>query len=85
MLWANTKNMITAMMLDSLADAVAAGRKIVGHFKHSALAFSRLDDIQVKFNQPLGRLHQDVQTHWNGMYRMLQSPVEQKRALGVLG
>lgn len=68
----------------SVADAVAA-EGIVGHFKHSALAlaFSCLDDIQVKFNQPLGRLHQDVQTHQNGMYYMLQSLVKQKWALGV--
>ena len=40
----------------SVADAVAVGRRIVGHFKHSPLAYSHLEDIQVEINQPLKRL-----------------------------
>ncbi|XP_023662393.2 zinc finger BED domain-containing protein 4-like [Paramormyrops kingsleyae] len=67
----------------SIADAIAVGRKIVGHFKHSALAYSRLEDIQGQLNQPIKRLQQDVQTHWNSTYYMLQSLIEQKRVLGV--
>lgn len=59
------------------------GRKIVGHFKHSALAYSRLEDIQGQLNQPIKRLQQDVQTRWNSTYYMLQSLIEQKRVLGV--
>ncbi|KAI2668488.1 Zinc finger BED domain-containing protein 4 [Labeo rohita] len=67
----------------SIADAIAVGRKIVGHFKHSALAYSRLEDIQGQLNQPIKRLQQDVQTRWNSTYYMLQSLIEQKRVLGV--
>ncbi|RXN38504.1 zinc finger BED domain-containing 4-like protein [Labeo rohita] len=67
----------------STADAIAVGRKIVGHFKHSALAYSRLEDIQGQLNQPIKRLQQDVQTCWNSTYYMLQSLIEQKRVLGV--
>ncbi|KAL0188436.1 hypothetical protein M9458_015535 [Cirrhinus mrigala] len=62
----------------SIADAIAVGRKIVGHFKHSALAYSRLEDIQGQLNQPIKRLQQDVQTRWNSTYYMLQSLIEQK-------
>ncbi|CAI5660564.1 unnamed protein product [Oreochromis niloticus] len=67
----------------SVADAVAVGRKIVGHFKHSAVASSRLEDIQLQINQPAKRLQQDVQTRWNSTFYMIQSLIEQKRALGI--
>lgn len=67
----------------SVADAVATGRRVVGHFKHSALAYSRLEDIQLEINQPAKRLQQDVQTRWNSTFYMIQSLVEQKRALGI--
>ncbi len=67
----------------SVADAVAVGRKIVGHFKHSALANSRLEDIQLEINQPAKRLQQDVQTRWNSTFYMIKSLIEQKRALGI--
>ncbi|CAI5676938.1 unnamed protein product [Oreochromis niloticus] len=67
----------------SVADAVAVGRKIVGHFKHSALASSRLEDIQLQINQPAKRLQQYVQTRWNSTFYMIQSLIEQKRALGI--
>ncbi|XP_059201115.1 zinc finger BED domain-containing protein 4-like [Centropristis striata] len=67
----------------SVADAVAVGRKIVGHFKHSALANSRLEDIQLEINQPAKRLQQDVQTRWNSTFYMIQSLIEQKRPLGI--
>ncbi|XP_073331910.1 zinc finger BED domain-containing protein 4-like [Pagrus major] len=67
----------------SVTDAVAVGRKIVGHFKHSALANSRLEDIQLEINQPAKRLQQDVQTRCNSTFYMIQSLIEQKRALGI--
>lgn len=67
----------------SVADAVAVGRRIVGHFKHSALACSRLEDIQVELDQPIKRLQQDIMTRWNSTFYMLQSLIEQKRTLGI--
>ncbi|XP_021170026.2 zinc finger BED domain-containing protein 4 [Fundulus heteroclitus] len=69
----------------SVTDAVTIGRKIVRHFKHSTLAYSRLEDIQLQLNQPTKRLQQDVQTRWNSTFYMLQSLIEQKRALGIYG
>uniref|UniRef100_A0A8C5PW74 BED-type domain-containing protein n=1 Tax=Leptobrachium leishanense TaxID=445787 RepID=A0A8C5PW74_9ANUR len=67
----------------SISDAVGVGRRIVGHFKHSNLAYSRLQDIQLQLGQPIKRLQQDVQTRWNSTFYMLQSLIEQKRAIGV--
>ncbi len=65
----------------SVSDAIASARKIVGHFKHSPLAYSRLEDIQHEFQMPLNRLQQDVKTRWNSTYYMIQSILEQKRTL----
>ena len=65
----------------SVMDAVTTGRKIVGHFKHSPLAYSHLEDVQIELGQPTARLQQDVQTRWNSTYYMMQSLTEQKRAL----
>lgn len=59
--------------------------KIVGHFNHSTLANSHLEDIQVQLNQPTKRLQQGMQTCWSSRYYMLQSLNEQKQALGIFG
>ena len=67
----------------SVIDAVAIGRRIVGHFSHSPLAYSQLEDIQQEIHQDVKRLHQDVQTRWNSTFYMMQSLLEQKRALGI--
>nr|XP_023693584.1 zinc finger BED domain-containing protein 4-like [Paramormyrops kingsleyae] len=67
----------------SIADVVATGRKLIGHFKHSPLAYSRLYDIQAQLNQPKKRLQQDVSTRWNSTVYMLQSLLEQRRAICV--
>ncbi|RVE75460.1 hypothetical protein OJAV_G00016690 [Oryzias javanicus] len=67
----------------SVTDTLAIARKIVGHFKHSPLAYSRLEDIQTELNMDIKRLQQDVQTRWNSNLYMLQSLMEQKRPLSV--
>lgn len=67
----------------SISDITAAGRRIVGHFKHSPLAYSRLQSIQQQLGQPTKRLQQDVSTRWNSTLYMLQSLLEQKRALSA--
>lgn len=65
----------------SISDITASGRRIVGHFKHSPLAYGRLEDCQKQLGQPVKKLHQDVSTRWNSTFYMLQSLVEQKLAL----
>lgn len=45
----------------SVTDTLANARKIIGHFKHSPLAYSRLEDIQIDLKIAVKRLQQDVQ------------------------
>ncbi|XDV25728.1 hypothetical protein PO909_029596 [Leuciscus waleckii] len=68
-----------------IADIIASGRNIIGHFKHSPLAYSRLQSIQKQLGQPIKRLQQDVPTRWNSEIYMLQSLLEQKCALCAYG
>ncbi len=46
-------------------DTVAICRKIVDHFKHSPLAYSKLKQIQQSLNLPVHHLKQDEPTRWN--------------------
>ena len=65
----------------SILDITAPGRRIVRHFKHSPLAYTRLEHFQKQLGQPIKKLHQDVSTRWNSTLYMLQSLLEQKVAL----
>ncbi|KAI7814064.1 putative zinc finger BED domain-containing protein 4-like [Triplophysa rosa] len=67
----------------SVSDALAGARKIVGHFKHSPSSYSSLEDIQRELHLPVKRLQQDVKTRWNSTFYMIQSMLEQKRALSA--
>ena len=49
----------------NVSDTIANCRQIVGHFKHSPLAYSRLHDIQLQMQMEPKRLQQDVRTRWN--------------------
>lgn len=61
-----------------VSDALAIGIKIVDHFKHSPLAYSRLKDIQVELNMPLKRLQQDVRTRCNSTHYMTERLIEKQ-------
>ena len=63
----------------SVTKALTICRKIVGHFKHSPLAYSRLQAVQTKVK----RLQQDVPTRWNSTFFMMESLLEQKHALAA--
>lgn len=67
----------------SITDVVAICRKIVGHFKHSPLAYSRLQAVQIQLGMKPKRLQQDVSTRWNSTFYMMESLLEQKRALAT--
>ena len=62
------------------ANSVATGMRIVGHFEHSSLAYSRLFDIQTQLGQPRKWL---LSTRRNSTVYMLQSLSEQRRVIGV--
>ena len=67
----------------SVKDVLAIGRRIVGHFKHSQLAYSRLQSMEDQFGTPIKRFQQDVNTRWNSTFYMLQSLFAQKRVLAA--
>ena len=67
----------------AVIDALAICRKIVGHFKHSPLAYSRLKEIQQSLGLPQHHLKQDEPTRWNSTLYMLQSITKQKMALAA--
>ena len=54
----------------AVIDVLATCRKIVGHFKHSKVAYSRLCSIQ-HLEIPQHRLQQDIRTRWNSSLYMV--------------
>ncbi|KAL0152182.1 hypothetical protein M9458_051905 [Cirrhinus mrigala] len=73
----------SALSQRSVADVAALGKRMVGHFKHSQLPCSCLQSIQKDLGMPIKRLQQDIATRWNSTFYMLESLVEQKRALAA--
>jgi hypothetical protein len=64
-----------------VADILTISRNIVGHFKHSTSASSRLHELQLELNIKIVQLVQDVPTRWNSVFYMLQRLLEQRRAV----
>ena len=67
----------------AVMDVLAVCRSIVDHFRHSSLAYSRLNSIQERLGLPQHHLQQDVRTRWNSTLYMVKSVVEQKMALAA--
>lgn len=66
-----------------VSDIIAACRKIVGHFKHSSTATSRLHEYQKQLNVADHQLIQDVTTRWNSSYYMMERLLEHRQALAL--
>ena len=64
-------------------DLLAVGRKIVGHYKHSNVAFHLLQRIQAQLELKVCPLFQDEPTSWNSSYYMLKRLVEQRKAISA--
>ena len=56
------------LQIPSIAALLAAGRKLVGHFKHSSKATAALTQKQKQMNMPIKKLIQDCPTRWNSNY-----------------
>ncbi|XP_018366612.1 PREDICTED: zinc finger BED domain-containing protein 4-like [Trachymyrmex cornetzi] len=56
-------------------------RKIVEHFNHSSLAYSKLSSIQKILKLPNHKLIYDDTTRWNSTFYMLSSLHEQRQAI----
>ncbi|XP_063762422.1 zinc finger BED domain-containing protein 4-like [Eleginops maclovinus] len=65
----------------AVSDAIANGRRIVTHFKHSPKAYAELEDVEEELNVEPKRLQQDVKTRWSSTKMMIDSLVHCKRAL----
>ena len=63
---------------NSLNQLSSLARKLVGHFKHSALATAALRQKQEQMNVPKHHLIQDVVTRWNSTFLMFQRLLEQR-------
>ena len=59
--------------MNAVSRAIGAGRKLVTHFCHSALATTELQKRQKSMGLPSKRLQQDCPTRWNSTYYMVQS------------
>ena len=69
----------------AVIDVLANCHKIVGHFKHSPLAYCRLKKNQQSLGITQNHLKQDKPTRWNSTLYMLQSVLKQKMALAAYG
>lgn len=69
----------------AVGNVISLGRRIVGHFKHSTLAYNRLSTFQKVHQLPEHRLLQDEPTRWNSTYYMLVRLREQRAALTSYG
>ena len=79
--FARTLQLVGVLSQQMVMDTVC--QKIVGHFKHSSTAYSRLNTIQQNLGLPQHRLQQGVSTRWNLTLYMLQVVAEQNMALAA--
>lgn len=65
---------------------LASCRRLVGHFKHSALSTEILCKKQVELDSssPPLRVIQDVSTRWNSTFYMLQRLLQLQRAISII-
>ena len=64
------------LQLPNIAALLGAGRKLVGHFKHSSKATAALAQKQKQMNIPVKKLIQDRLTRWNSSFYMLKRILE---------
>ena len=69
------------MIQRTVIDMLARCRKLVGHFKHSSLAYQHLHNIQSQLSLPEHKLIQDEPTRWDSTYYMLSHIIQQRRAI----
>ena len=67
----------------AVIDTLSVCRSIVGHFKHSTIAYHKLDQIRDRLDINKHKLQQDEPTRWNSTLYMLQTIYEQKTALAA--
>ena len=66
------------LSIGAITRAVGAAKKLVGHFRHSALATSELRKRQESMGIPQKKLQQDCPTRWNSTFYMIRSLLENR-------
>ena len=56
-------------------DALAIRRSIVGHFKHSTIAYHKLDEIRERLGIEKHKLQQGEPNRWNSTLYMFMSRI----------
>ncbi|KAK1907018.1 putative AC9 transposase [Dissostichus eleginoides] len=64
-------------------DAYLAARQLVGYFRTSTLAKEKLVLVQKQLGRPTLKLLQEVETHWNSTFHMLQCLVDLREPVGA--
>lgn len=62
------------LSVTTIARAIGAAKKLVGHFRHSALA----SDALQKRQEVMGSPQRDCPTRWNSTYYMIRSLLENR-------
>ena len=68
----------SGLQIRSIETAIAAARRLVGHFHRSELATSALRKRQEQMETKQHKLIQDVSTRWNSTYFMIEHLLEQR-------
>ena len=63
------------LSVSAISRAVGAAKKLVTHFRHSALA---CDALQLDMGKPVMKVQQDCPTHWNSTFYMIRSLLENR-------
>jgi len=66
------------LLVTTIARAIGAAKKLIGHFRHSALASDALQIRQEAMGSPQRKLQQDRPTRWNSNYYMIRSLLENR-------
>ena len=69
------------LLQPAVVQLLSCVRSMVGHYHCSNVAFNTFRQIQSQLNLPVHVLIQDVATHWNSSYYMLEWLLEQKKAI----
>jgi len=83
---AHTLNLIVNDAITSneeLLNVLKKCRALVGHFKHSVSASTKLKEIQNQMNVPELKVKQDVSTRWNSSLIMLERLIQIKAPLSA--
>ncbi|XP_051244075.1 zinc finger BED domain-containing protein 4-like [Dicentrarchus labrax] len=84
--FAHSLNLVVKKSLDAtpgLEDLRTRARKVVTLFKTSTTAREKLKEVQEQMNRPVMKLIQEVDTHWNSTFLMLQRLFKERQSVGA--